>query len=132
MARQRTINSARPRWQRGINGFNANPEEEQEPPDAEVFKDKSIPGQEPLVSPRGTPTIQPTGIQETNRRRAQNQGKYGQGTSVNRPPNEPQGAGAVKSSQEQERPISIRRTYPSQPKDAPETKRQTGAGKNIK
>ena len=75
LARQRAIDSARPRWQRGIDGFIENPEEEQDTPGAGVFKDKSIPGQEPPGSPRGTPTVQPAGVQETRRWRAQKQGK---------------------------------------------------------
>ena len=76
LARQRAIDSARPFWQRGSNGVDANPEEKQEPTDAGVFKDKSIPGQEPPVNSRGAPAIQPTDIQETNRQRAQTQKKY--------------------------------------------------------
>ena len=36
----------------------------------------------------------------------------------------PQGTGAFKSFQEQEHPVSIRRTHPSQSEDAPDTNRQ--------
>ena len=81
-----------------------------------MFKDKRTPGQELPGRPSETQT----------------QGKNGKGISADRPPKEPRRAGADKSSQEQERPVSIRRSYHSQPKDAPETKRQTGVGLKIK
>ena len=63
---------------------NTNPEEEQQPPDAGGFKKKNVP-----VSLRCTPTIPTADSQETNRRKSQTQGKYGQGTSANRPPKGP-------------------------------------------
>ena len=62
LARQRSIDSARPHWQRGINRFNANPEEEQDPQGTGVVKDKGTPGQEPPGSTRGNLTLQPAGI----------------------------------------------------------------------
>ena len=128
LARQRAINSARPHWQRCLDGFVEKPEEERDPPGAGAVKEKGIQGQEPSGSSRGTPTVQPAVIQEAKRQRAQTQGKYGQGVSADRPPKESQGVGALKSLQEQKHTASIRRAYPSQPKDAPEAKRQAGAG----
>ena len=50
------------------------------------------------------------------------------GQEPSRSPKDPQEVELPKSLQEQERTASIRRAYPSQPKEAPEAKRQAGAG----
>ena len=128
LARQRAIDSARPQWQRCLDGTGEKSGEERDPPGAGEFKDKRVAGQEPSGSPKGTPTVQPAGIQESQRRRAQSQEEGGQGVSTDRPSKEPQEVGISKSLQEQGFTASIRRAYPSQSKEGPEAKQQAGAG----
>ena len=63
---------------RSSEGPDPTPNAEQELPGAGALKNKSFQGQEPPVSVRRTPTIQPEDFQETINRRPQTQGKHGQ------------------------------------------------------
>ena len=127
-AKKKDIDSTRPQGQQCLDGIMEKSGEERGPPAAGEFKDKRVTGQEPSGSHKGTPSVQPSEIQESKRRKAQAQEKDGQGISTDRPTKEPIETGTSKSLQGQERTTSIRRAHLSQAKEAPEAKRQAGAG----
>ena len=85
LARQRAIDSAGPRWQRGINGFNANPGEEQDPPRHGSVQGQEYPRAKDARQLQGKPHHPISGHQR-DQQRAHTKGKHVKGIVVGHPP----------------------------------------------